>query len=122
MPELSRERAVSRLRELAAQTARDNFEMGDIALDQCTVGVDSRVGAQVQSARRLGVVGVDPGGAHGDQPDAALGPRGEIVAGAFRRQPVRRAVHGLHRRHHQPVAQRHRADLARLQQVWKVRR
>ena len=86
-------------------------------VDQCAVGVDGRVGAEVQSARSLGVVVVDPGGAHGDQPDAALGAGGEVVAGALRRQPVRRAVHGLHRRHHQPVAHRHRADPARLQQM-----
>ena len=88
-------------------------------LDQRAVGVDGRVGAQVQSARRLGVVMVDPGGAHGDQADAALGAGGEVVAGALRRQPVRRAVHRLHRRHHQPVAQRHRADPARRQQMWE---
>jgi hypothetical protein len=31
----------------------------------------------------------------------------------LRRQAIRRAVHGLHRRHHQPVAQRHSADPAR---------
>src|SRR4029079_12165391 len=70
-----------------------------------------------QSPRSLRVVVVDPGGAHGDQPDTALGAGGEVVAGALRRQPVRRAVHGLHRRHHQPVAHRHRADPTRLQQV-----
>ncbi len=73
-------------------------------VDQRAVGVDGIVGAEVQPAGRLGMVVVDSGGAHGDQADAALGPCGEVVDGPLRRQAVRRAVHGLHRRHHQPVA------------------
>ena len=89
-------------------------------LDQRSMGVDRVVGAQVQSAGCLGVVMVDTRCADGDQADAALGPGGEIVAGLLRREPVRRSVHRLHRRHHQPVAQRHRADLARLQQMWEL--
>ena len=37
----------------------------------------------------------------------------EVVDGPVRRQPLGRAVHGLHRGHDDPVADRHGADPAR---------
>jgi hypothetical protein len=54
-------------------------------LDQRAMGFEGLVGGQVQPTGCLGLAVVDPGGAHGDQPDTALGTRGEVVAGAFRR-------------------------------------
>jgi hypothetical protein len=54
-------------------------------LDQRAMGFEGLVGGQVQPTGCLGMVMVNPGGAHGDQADATLGPRGEVVARPLRR-------------------------------------
>jgi hypothetical protein len=86
-------------------------------LHQRPVRIDRGVGGQMQTTGSLGVLIVDSGGAQRDQADPAFGAGGEIVAGALWRQPVRGAVHRLHKSHDHPIADRHGADPSRRQQM-----